>query len=404
MSNQKQDRTAEGGRDPVVSHSRLPLLSLIFLRLAILAVLPFEALVAYGDYRHFFEMARLTAEGGGLPFIGHWIEFPPIFPYLSLVIERSTGGQFHGYAYMLSFLMLVFDAANLWVFTKLAYRITEHARASRIIWLYMVFLTIPGFGWWTFEPMAVFFMLLGLWLVLQRKPVLAGFTAGLGFLTKVFPILSLAVAWRFRSRRSALAATAIAVAIALAVLGTLLVVSPTMAGASLRSQISKGSWETIWALIDGNPGTGAFGPAAYRLDPAYAIQGTGNPPVVPLWISTLVAGLMAIWFFFRTDTSNESNAIPFLITLWCILLLWSRGWSSQWVAYLVPLILVCFPQPRSMIFAGCLVMVSLLEWPIFLTRGLFGLLWLPIVIRTLLIILLGYESSRMAFGLRRQRS
>jgi hypothetical protein len=45
--------------------------------------------------------------------------------------------------------------------------------------------------------------------------------------------------------------------------------------------------------------------------------------------------------------------------------------------------------------------VSLLEWPILLTRGFFSLLWLPVVIRTLIIILLGYESGRMALGSQR---
>jgi hypothetical protein len=371
-------------------------MSLIFLRLSILAVLPFEAMVAYGDYRHFFEMARLSADGGGLPFIGHWVEFPPVFPYLSIAIDRLAGGQFHSYAYLLGILMLLFDVANLWLFSKLATRIAGEARATRMTWIYMVFLAIPAFGWWTFEPMAIFFMLLSLWLVLERRPLVAGLTAGIGFLTKIFPVISLAVVWRFRPRRSALIATAVAVFLSVAVLGALLALNPTMAGASLRSQISKGSWETVWALIDGNPGTGTFGPAAYRLDPIHAVQGTGNPPVVPVWIPTFVTALFVIWFFFRTDWAAESKVIPFLITLWCALLLWSRGWSPQWVAYLVPLILLCFPIRRSIAFAGSLVMVSLLEWPILLSRGFFSMLWLPIGIRTLLILLLGWECARMA--------
>jgi hypothetical protein len=405
MSIPDQDRAATDGNNRNSSVIHLPLLSLVFLRLSILAVLPFEALVAYGDYRHFFEMARLSAEGGGLPFIGHWIEFPPVFPFLSIGIDRLAGGQFHSYVYLLGILMLLFDAANLWIFSKLAIRIAGEARANRMTWLYMVFLAIPAFGWWTFEPMAIFFMLLSLWLVLERKPLMAGLTAGLGFLTKIFPVISLAVTWRFRAKRSALIATAVAVLLAVAVLGTLLALNPTMAGASLRSQISKGSWETVWALIDGNPGTGTFGPAAYRLDPMYAEQGTGNPPVVPVWIPTLVAALFVIWFIFRTDRAAESKVIPYLITLWCVLLLWSRGWSPQWVAYLVPLILLCFPIRRSMAFTGGLVMVSLLEWPILLSRGLFSMLWLPIVVRTILILLLGWECARMAIrGAKQKRA
>ncbi len=403
MSSPHQARDEPSRRDPSGPDMRLPLMSLLFLRLSILAVLPFEALVAYGDYRHFFEMARLSAEGGGLPFIGHWVEFPPVFPYLSIAIDRLSGGQFHSYAYILGILMLLFDVANLWMFSKLAIWIAGEARANRMTWLYMVFLAIPAFGWWTFEPMAVFFMLLSLWLFLERRPMFAGLSAGLGFLTKIFPAISLAVAWRFRPRRSALLATVVAVSLTVAVLGTLLALNPTMVGASLRSQISKGSWETVWALIDRNPGTGTFGPAEYRLDPTYSAQGTGNPPVVPLWIPTLVAALFVIWFFFRTDRDDDSKVIPYLMTLWCVLLLWSRGWSPQWVSYLVPLILICFPMRRSMAFAGSMVMVSLLEWPILLSRGMFSMLWLPIVIRTALILLLGWECARMALRSPKQK-
>jgi len=373
---------------------RLPLFSLIFLRFLTLAVLPLDALISYGDYRHFFNLARLSAEGGGLPFIGFWVEFPPIFPYLSLGIERLTSGRFHSYAYLLAILMLIFDVGNLWIFSKLTSRAAEPKRAERMTWIYMVFLAIPAFGWWTFEPMAVFLMLAGLWLVLERKATWAGIAVGLGFLTKIFPAISLVVAWRFRSRRSALITTAIAVLISLSVLGVLFAANPTMTSASLRSQLSKGSWETAWALIDGNSGTGTMGPLEDRLDAANALQPIGNPAKVPHWIPTLAAGVISLWIFLKARSVDDTRAISFLATFWCILLLWSRGWSPQWVAYLIPMLLLCLRLPRAVIYAASLVMVSLLEWPILLSRGRFDLLWLPVVIRTLLILLLGIECGR----------
>ena len=66
------------------------------------------------------------------------------------------------------------------------------------------------------------------------------------------------------------------------------------------------------------------------------------------------------------------------------------------MAYLIPLLLLCFPLARSLTYGVSLVMVALLEWPILLSRGRFDLLWLPVVVRSLLLVLLGYESSRAA--------
>ena len=395
MSDAIQDTTPRTEQNEDSQDARLPLLSLVFLRFIMLVVLPFEALVSYGDYRHFFNLARFSTVGGGLPFIGHWVEFPPLFPFLSLAIERLTGGQFHSYAYLLALLMLITDAGNLWIFSKLTGRLAGQKRAERMTWLYAVFLAIPAFGWWTFDPIAVFFMLLSIWLVLERRELLAGLMAGLGFLTKIFPLIALGVAWRFRSRRSAILATTIAMVISVAVLGTLLAANPAIASASLRSQFSKGSWQTVWALIDGNIRTGTLGPLEERLDPGYALQTSANPAKVPLWITTLGAGLVMIWLFIKTNSRDETRALPFLTTLWCILLLWSRGWSPQWMAYLIPLLLLSLPLPRSLIYGVSLVTVALLEWPILLSRGRFDLMWLPIVLRTLLIAMLGFECGRI---------
>jgi hypothetical protein len=377
--------------------SRLPLLSLLCVRFITLAALPFEALISYGDYRHFFDLARLSAEGGGLPFIGHWVEFPPLFPFLSLAIERLANGQLHTYVYLLALLMLFFDLGNLWVFSRLIKHVADEQRAERMTWLYMVFLSLPAFGWWTFEPMAVFFMLFSLWLILERKPLGAGLAAGLGFLTKLFPALCLVVAWRFRSRRMAIWTTLTAVVIAVVVLGTLLVANPVMAGASLRSQLSKGSWETVWAWIDGNFGTGIFGPLQERLDPAFALQPNGKPARIPLWIPTLVAGLIMLWIFIRAKSADDRSAFPFLVTFWGIFLLWSRGWSPQWVAYLIPLLFFAFPQTRALIYGLSLTLITLLEWPVLLSRGRFDLLWLPIIVRTLLLVMVAVDSGWSVF-------
>ncbi|MFN8564460.1 MAG: hypothetical protein U0703_23220 [Anaerolineae bacterium] len=50
---------------------------------------------------------------------------------------------------------------------------------------------------------------------------------------------------------------------------------------SLTAQFNKASYQTVWALIDGNYSTGNFGAAQERLDPANASRLEGEPPVIP---------------------------------------------------------------------------------------------------------------------------
>ncbi len=86
-----------------------PVLLLFVVRLCALAALPVAGIVGYGDYPHFLDLAQLAVDhGGGQPFIGHWVEFPPLFPFLWLGIYKLTGGTSHVYYYMLPLILLSF--------------------------------------------------------------------------------------------------------------------------------------------------------------------------------------------------------------------------------------------------------------------------------------------------------
>lgn len=366
-----------------------PAAALAIFRLLLLAALPYEALFRYGDYEHFFNLAQFARESsGGWPFLGHWVEFPPLFPYLSLAIHALTGGTPHLYSYALAFLMTVCDAANVILLIRIAAKLSSLPAGLRIGWVYAAFLALPAFGWWTFEPLAVFWLLLALDAFVCERPIRAGLAIGLGVLTKLIPGAVLAVAWRFWPRRRAASATAVAAVVVAAGILPFFALRPEMAAASLQSQAAKGSWETVWALLDGNRGTGIFGPLSERLDPALATTPRGQPALVPPWIPSLIAGAVGLLFFLRTDGADRRKAAPFLAFLLCLLFLWSRGWSPQWLSYLAPLMLLSLPLRQSLGFGLNLVAISLLEWPVLLSRGRFDLLWIPIVIRTALILLL----------------
>jgi hypothetical protein len=116
----------------------------------------------------------------------------------------------------------------------------------------------------------------------------------------------------------------------------------------------------------------------------------GNPPRLPAWITMIVFGGIGLWGFFKARQDDDRQKMALLGWCWSLFLLWSPGWSPQWVLYLLPLILLALPERRVFLVALLLVLINLIEWPLLLSRGLFWTLYLTIPIRTLLLALLAF--------------
>jgi hypothetical protein len=179
----------------------------------------------------------------------------------------------------------------------------------------------------------------------------------------------------------------------------LFVLSPEFTKASLISQGAKGSWETVWALIDGNLGTGNFSEAADRLNPATASLAAGYPPRISPYLTLPVFLLIGIAFMVKARLDSEQKFIAFTGLTLVLFLLWSPGYSPQWILYLLPLVLLALDVDRSLLVSLVLVLINLLEWPIILSRGLFQFLGIVIVLRTVIWILLVFLLGQKVLGL-----
>jgi len=347
-----------------------------------------DGLRGYGDFLHFFQLASLP----GWPYFNYWSEYPPIFPFLSAIVYRLSGPQEHVYDYLLILVLLLTDAGSLFLFIKLSLRLYGNENRTLLRCLaYFVILLSLAYSWWYFDPLAVFAMLLGVFLLLENKRFLSGLAFSFGLLIKFFPALGLIVAWRTLSWKKASRITGLVLGAGLLVYGGLWLASPRFTIASLQSQASKGSWETVWALVDGNLTTGLFGPEIERLDPALAGVSRGHPPVIPSWITLVVFGGIGMWGFFKARHEDDRQQLALLGWCWSLFLLWSPGWSPQWLLYLLPVILLVLPERRVFLVTFLLVLVNLIEWPLLLSRGLFWTLYLTVTLRTLLFVLQAFS-------------
>jgi hypothetical protein len=370
----------------------LTLLLFIAFRLSILAFWPADQLARWSDYDYYYETAA-WAEQGLLPYLHYWVEYPPLLPYLSVLLYLLTP-HYTAYAAGLALVQLAFETGTLFLFYRLARQALGEAQAERAVWVYAL-LFAPIATWWlSFDAITTFFLLLIVERWLAGRRVQSALAMGIGGLLKWFPLLFLPVAARFRRDwRRMVGYAAVAVGVVVVVLGLLMAFSPTYTLASLRSLGSRASWQTVWALLDGYVSTGAY--QADRFDPAAATAFQGDPPRVPTWLTTLAFGVLYLWLWWRTPGPGEPRRVFRLTALtMLIFFLWSRGWSPQWLGMLVPLLLLSLPLERAVLYLIVLTFINIAEWPVLLSRGLNEWLYLTVSVRTALFVLLLIELAR----------
>lgn len=384
------------------------LLLLLFVAFRLLMMMVYQPLLldgvergvtAGGDFLYYFQLGRLT-ESGWLPFRDWWSEFPPIPSLLiTLVYQLSgRGDNYAGFATFFGLLMLACDVGNLALIRAIGARLHGANTGMALIWVYAV-LTAPAvFIWWNFEPLAAFWLLLALWWLLRKQAVRSAVAAGAGALVKFTPALIIGAVWRFRPPDAALRYTLAVGGIFVVVYGLLLAQNAAMTAPSLTAQFNKASYQTVWALIDGNYRTGNFGAAEERLDPTTATAIQGNPSVIPGWLRLAAAAAVGALVFARTQRFDDRGLVAFVTITLLIFFLQAQGWSPQWLAQIIPLALLCFPTRNGVTAVILLSLVTFAEYPFLFIRtgdtgGLIsGGLMTPFVVLVLArtVILIGF--------------
>jgi len=380
---------------------RLIVVLFVALRLMVMATFPADNLTLYGDYIYYYELAAYS-DRGYLPFIHYWSEYPPVFPFLSVVVYQLThlfGEGYHLYVYLMGLLMLAFNVGNLALFLRLARRLRGDDAAERLGWVYSVLFVPLIYTWWNFDALTLFSLLLALDLLLSGRERLSAVVMGVGALVKLVPLLLFPAVVRTRPWRRWLAYGLVTTAVIGAVVMPLLLAGGAMALASFRSPTGWSSWQTVWALLDGNLRTGLLVAPSDHFDLAAATTPVGNPARVPEWIKLAVFGLVYALAFWKARLREiPRRLVAFVCFTLLQFFLWSKGWSPQWQTLLFPLLLLVLPLRRSVLFILVLSFVNLAEWPVLLSRGLNQWLYLTVVLRTVIFVLLSVELWRRMKG------
>ncbi len=422
------------------THTDFILLLILFITfrlLALVAYRPGGLVLDFSDFYWYRSFAELTHQGY-YPYDNLWTTYPPLFPVVMIAIYQLSSllplweHINLWFTLMLGSFFLLFEIGNFILLYLFSLKILKAPHlALRPCWIYAT-LFIPVYtvtGW--FESYPLFFFLLSLYLLLENRPYLSAFFTGIGFMIKLIPVILMPVAvqlfsqnkyrlnfkqrpWPFNklskdsieneSFSSSLASViipfdiprmALYVAIFLVTVLTIAtpfyLMNPDLILGSQQITGARQPWETVWALIDGNYDYGVI-PLDMR-DLAWT-PGDAPPTRIPwLWV-TLIFGLVYALFYSRPlPWKNPRHSLAFVGFTICLFLLWSKGYSPQWLGWPLFFLALLLPNIRGVTYAVILSLANIIEANFYFIifpedRWLFTAM---VLIRTLLFLVLALE-------------
>lgn len=351
------------------------LLLILFATLRVLLLLIYQPFIldgvergitAGGDFQTYFQIASLSSTVG-LPFINWWSEFPPLWSFLSVIIY-TLQPNYTGFAMLLSLIFLLADVGNLILIKNIAAHLYHEDTAIALSWVYSILVAPLVFVFWTFEVLVAFSILLAVWYLLCLQDVRSSLAVSIGVLIKFTPIIALAAAWRYYDVRRALIITLIVLVVIGGVYLFFFSQNATMTLPSLTAQFNKASYQTVWALIDGNFRTGNFGPLEDRLYPERADILIGNPARIPGLVRLALAAVIGLAVFLKTRRFDDRGLVAFVGLALLIFFLQAQGWSPQWLVQIIPFVLLCFPNRDGVLLVVLLMLVTFVEYPFLFIR------------------------------------
>lgn len=373
--------------------------------MAVLLVKPGGYIVTVSDFDIYRLMVSYASQGF-YPSVDYWMEYPPLFPWILVGIYRLSlllphwGDPGFWFNILLATFLLLPEAANLILIYLIGRRLYGQEIGTRIAWIYSLLFVPLLVMLGRFDVLGLTFLLLALYLTLIRHPLASGAIAGLGFLVKLWSVIVVPVAfWREPDwrRRELLIVVTLLTIIILALPFALL--NPELFASSWTINLKRSSWETIWALLEGYTGYGMPG-GANRFDPAQA-GASQHPSTLPWLLISACFGLLYLWFWTRPiDWHDDRRAVAFTGLTMNLVLLYLKGYSPQFLVWLLPFIILLLPGLRGIAYALLLSAVNIVESPLYFTV-LPDQSWLlvgAVLVRTGLIILLAVEYGRIALS------
>ncbi len=305
----------------------------------------------------------------------------------------------------------------VWLIYALARRLRGPGAAARACYIYMVLFS-TGFVALSYTDMLpILLMLAGLALAADARPMRGAAILAAGFMAKVIPIAMLPALLKGEMRwRRRLAVLAAFIVVSGACLAPFLPTRAVWLRCTLESMANRPPWETVWALLDRRYDFGYVGPgpqqqtadffARYGVAPGVKERLDALPPevfgqhpaqrqtayyrVASRFAPTLAymdakprtgarfwwiyggVGAVVVAFYLAAFARMPAvvpprrqvilGAFTLVLVLFCL-----KGWSPQFAAYLIPLLLIVFTPVEGGFWALGLTLTAFFEMPVWCT-------------------------------------
>jgi len=322
------------------------------------------------DQFYYFAFSRFTGSGQ-VPFFDFWMEYPPLMPWLATLAYKASlylpiwENAIFWFNLFFRLLLLPFDIGILTLIYLCVLRfgnVTQALQAASL-WALLFAPLITLLSW--FDPLTLFFLMLGIYGLLYDRPLLAGAAIGLGLMAKVLPIAIAPLGLlSLKGVRQRIVYTTSAFTFALLVILPPLIVAPKYVIAWVSALTNVSSWETVWALLEGYYSYGIVASLYERHDPTASVFSANSTQTVP-WFPITVA-FLAIYVYLITrdiDWENKRKVALFALFSVTIFILYSKGYSPQWATYLSTLSLLALSTGRGLGYGLLLGILLVIEWP-----------------------------------------
>jgi Glycosyltransferase family 87 len=351
-----------------------------------------------GDIPFYYQMVQLS-DRGLYSYVHFWSEYPPLFPLLVTGLYRGLAtlglNTQQDFTTALQLMLFGIEVANLVLLFHLINRVhgLRAARLATAIYAACPALVFFSSGW--FDPLAVLFSLAALWSITNKRAATAGVLIGLGILTKIYPgvlILTLPAALGWPGTRRAVAWTLGTIA---SVIAPLMLIRADLLLASFASMVTRPPWETVAALLNGNYMWGSVPDPQQRLEAASAFVTSGTPIALTV-VPAILLGLAVLGARFALKKERQVYAVAALAVTSFVLA--NKGFSPQFIAWIIPMILLVWPNRTGLAYVVLLsvhflmydrvvfpTMVGYFETGQVAFDAMAPLVWMSVLARTLIL-------------------
>jgi hypothetical protein len=399
----------ERARKLYEEHRDFFLLAILFTSFRLMTLLLFEPggyiLNWSGYYVPGASFVELS-DRGFYPVIHYWMEYPPLFPWLAVIVYRLSmllpawREPNLWFDLLLGSAFLIFEIGNFILIYLIALKLRGREGAIRCSWLYAgLFFPLMTLLFW-FENFALFFLLLGVYMIISTRPVWGGVAAGIGFMIKLVPAFVGPVALRVFPRMSQkIIYVLVAVMVTLLIALPFLFTNATFFLTPFLYQGSVGPWETLWALLDGYYIGGETTPLEIRFDPTNIVVSFHESQFPYAAVALAFVVIYLILYTRRIDWQDNLKAVTFCGLSISLFLLFSKGYSPQWIINLLPFVILLLPNLRGVAYSVLLMAANVLEFPIalMLIPNHTWIFSIAVLYRTLLLVVLSVDFGLILF-------